>query len=417
MFSVIHTALRSTPELKNSVSLENGLINIFQLIDSNSFEELKTYMNENSAMNLINNPLDGQFAIHRCIQLNRLEMLQFFVEECQADPEKKSSNGDTIWHYAIKSKNRAIIRYMLNKLSVINSANKQKESVLDLVVKQDNIVLLRKILEKGFKKVNLFEATANMNIFAELIAKLRNLNIYATNSDGQSLLHSACRNSNIGLAKSLLADGFDVNKLDKMGRAPIHMAVRSGNVELVTFLVNNGASINPTRKLWGKKSDFVPLIHEAIYAEDPAIISFLIGKGADLNSQEHSGLNAFGLAAKLKLSENILMELIEGGSLPNLFDKAGRSVLNSFKPENPTFINFIYKRLSETDREKLFHTPNLEACNHVDIQCPICKDSIPGDEHIYSLDCKHKYHRDCLELWFQTSFKCPQCNDTIVSLL
>ncbi len=213
MFSVIHTALRSTPELKNSVSLENGLINIFQLIDSNSFEELKTYMNENSATNLINNPLDGQFAIHRCIQLNRLEMLQFFVEECQADPEKKSSNGDTIWHYAIKSKNRAIIRYMLNKLSVINSANKQKESVLDLVVKQDNIVLLRKILEKGFKKVNLFEATANMNIFAELIAKLRNLNIYATNSDGQSLLHSACRNSNIGLAKSLLADGFDVNKL------------------------------------------------------------------------------------------------------------------------------------------------------------------------------------------------------------
>ena len=50
----------------------------------------------------------------------------------------------------------------------------------------------------------------------------------------------------------------------------------------------------------------------------------------------------------------------------------------------------------------------------INFECPICLEII-DDTNVCIIDCKHAYHKECLEKWIQTSvknryYKCPLCN-------
>lgn len=406
MFSVIHTAFRGDSK---SSSHEKHLIEIFASIDSNNLEEIKESL-EKAPKNILNNPLDGQYVVHRAVQLHRIEILKFFLNVMKVNYSVKSKTGDTMWHISLKSINHQILDLLFEHCRPTSEVNKQKESVLDLAVKQNDLVLLKRLLAHGFKKVNLFEATGNTKIFAELISTIKSLNIYSLNEQGQSLLHSAARNKNLGLVKTLLCDGFDVNQIDSEGRAPIHMAIKARDLNMVIFLYTNRALLKPAKKLWTSKMKFIPVIHDAIDYDDPAILSYLIRNGAALNAQDPSGMNAIALAVKRKLSDNILKELIDAGSDPTLLDKSGRSALHALNDNNIMTL-FIYKL--QKNKEMNFSIPEISS-NHLESHCPICKETIAETELIYLTDCKHDYHKECLDFWFESSLNCPQCGDSII---
>ena len=44
--------------------------------------------------------------------------------------------------------------------------------------------------------------------------------------------------------------------------------------------------------------------------------------------------------------------------------------------------------------------------------CSICQDSIQTDG-CQLRGCQHAYHRDCIEVWFSTSVRCPVCRRDI----
>lgn len=407
MVSLVLTAFKSVSDFKSN-SNEKLLVEIFARIDSNNLGELKSIV-EGAPKNILNNYLDGQCAIHRTVQLDRYEILEYLLLEAKANYSSKTSNGDTIWHLGVKNMKPEIIDLLFKHCSPTNDLDKQKESVLDLVVKQKDLKLLQRFLEKGFKKVNLFYATEDTKIFAELISKISSLNIYGLNGQGQSLLHSAARYRNIGLVKTLLLDGFDVNQVDSEGRAPIHMAIKARDLNMVIFLFTNKAVLKPAKKLWAPKIKFIPVIHEAIDYDDPAIISYLVRNGADLNAQDSMGMNAIALAAKRKLSQNIMMELIESGSNPTTLNKSGKSALQALKNDNNMCI-FIYKLFKES-----FEIPQISK-DHPKSHCPICKEDISTDESKYLLKCSHDFHKDCLDFWFETSLNCPQCDEKVIEV-
>jgi ankyrin repeat protein len=410
MFSVIHTAFRG--DQKSSLH-EKYLIKIFASIDSNNLDELKETL-EGAPKNVLNSQLDGQYAVHRAVQLNRLEILKFFLDEVKVNHTVKcKTSNENIWHFAMKSINFKVLDLLFEYCNPVSDVNKQKESVLDLVVKKNDMALLKRFLDHGFKKVNLFEATGNTKIFAELISKIKSLNIYILNDQGQSLLHSAAKNINIGLAKTLLCDGFDVNLIDSEGRTPIHMAIKARDLNMVIFLFTNRALLKPVKKLWTPKMKFIPVIHEAIDYDDPAILSYLIRNGAELNAQDPSGMNAISLAVKRKLPDNILKELIEAGSDPALPDKLGKNALHGLR-DNNNMILFIYKLQNKNKKALSFSMPEVSV-NHIESNCPICKETIAETNEMYLTDCKHDYHKECLDFWFESSLTCPQCGDKIIT--
>ena len=409
MFSVIHAAFRGDAK---SALHEKYLVDLFASIDANQLDELKNIL-ISAPRNILTCPLDGQYAMHRAVQLNRVEILQFMLKDIKANSSVKSADGETVWHLAVKSKNTQLLDILFECSKPTSEVNKQKESVLDLVVKLENLELVKRFLQHGFRNVNFFDACANTKIFAELISNIKNLNIYSLNERGQSLMHAACRNKNIGLVRSLVMDGFDINQIDSDGRTPIHMAIKASDLNMVIFLYTNKAILKPAKKqLWASKKKFVPVILEAIDYSDPAIISYLIRNGADLNAQDPSGLNAISLAAKRGLADSILRELIAAGSDPTLADKTGRTALNFFKNDNGMTL-FIYKTINVDAKEKGFIIPKVST-SHIEYDCPICKELINSSDPVYLTSCEHYYHQECLDFWLESSLNCPQCHDKIL---
>lgn len=408
MVSLIKIAFRSSNDVKYD-AIERKLTKLFAQIDSNNLEILKEILDE-SPKNILNIPMDGQYAIHRAVQLNRLEILEYLLAQPGINKSSKCLNGDSIWHAAMKTFNPKVIDFMLKNVEPCNATNKQKESVLDLVVRHNNFELLQRFLDAGFKKVNLFDATGNTKIFAELVSRIKSLNIYGVNDSGQTLLHSAVRNGNVGLVRSFLVDGFDVNQVDSEGRAPIHMAIKARDLNMVIFLFTNRAVLKPARKLWAPKTKFIPVLHEAIDYDDPAIISYLIRNGADVNIQDPSGMNAVALAVKRKLSESVLKELIDAGSDPLLQDKMGKSALQALR-DNHNMMLFIY---NQKRYQSGFDVPEIVSI-HQKLFCPICKEDVAESEPVYMTKCKHDYHKTCLDFWFESSLKCPQCISQIIT--
>ena len=55
----------------------------------------------------------------------------------------------------------------------------------------------------------------------------------------------------------------------------------------------------------------------------------------------------------------------------------------------------------------------VEALTHiVEKECSICKDNI-DDRDLVRLPCKHYFHKDCINEWFEIRNTCPLCRKII----
>ena len=48
-----------------------------------------------------------------------------------------------------------------------------------------------------------------------------------------------------------------------------------------------------------------------------------------------------------------------------------------------------------------------------DQECPICLEDIKANTPIYNLDCKHYFHKDCLQSAIKENLLCPLCRAQI----
>lgn len=68
----------------------------------------------------------------------------------------------------------------------------------------------------------------------------RNINIDATNWDGQSALHVTVQTDNVQIIKMLLANGADVNLKDNNGNTPLMLAQLNAKADLCALLTERG---------------------------------------------------------------------------------------------------------------------------------------------------------------------------------
>jgi ankyrin repeat protein len=90
-----------------------------------------------------------------------------------------------------------------------------------------------------------------------------------------SALNHAAMSGHIGIARSFLEHGADINRKGIDGATPLHDAVSSGNVDMVRFLLANGADVN-SRAIYGR----TPL-HNAAEKDDVEIGRILLEHEAD----------------------------------------------------------------------------------------------------------------------------------------
>ncbi len=139
--------------------------------------------------------------------------------------------------------------------------------------------------------------------------------ISARNSDDErSILHAAAMGGDVEIARTLLADGLDVNVPDRTGEAPLHCAAIYGNLPVGRFLIERGA------KLEAASEGATPL-DEAIRYNRPAFVQFLLSQGAKPSP------NALHEASQ-DADVTIVKLLLDAGLDPNARDERGWTPLH-----------------------------------------------------------------------------------------
>ena len=103
------------------------------------------------------------------------------------------------------------------------------------------------------------------------------------NAEADRALLDAAENGNIEAARQAIADGADVDTLDKRGRAPIQNALHSNNIEAVKLLIDNGANLNTKAP-----NSWTPL-YEAVLMGHMETVKLLIENGANVNAKDQMG--------------------------------------------------------------------------------------------------------------------------------
>jgi hypothetical protein len=70
----------------------------------------------------------------------------------------------------------------------------------------------------------------------------------------------------------------------------------------------------------------------------------------------------------------------------------------------------LKKALNESKNEIINKNSILKNWNDIEIfECPICLDEFQNNDDIRLLICSHKFHKKCIDLWFNKQLNCPMC--------
>ncbi|XP_056378709.1 uncharacterized protein LOC130274414 isoform X2 [Hyla sarda] len=122
-------------------------------------------------------------------------------------------------------------------------------------------------------------------------------NINDVDRHGQTVMHEVCKSWHTEVALFLIKRHADINKADRYGVTPLHVAAAVDYPDMVKLLLKHGANINALTS--AKQS---PLHYAAKYDAGNSI-KVLMKHQADANARDHKERTALHLAAELDRSE------------------------------------------------------------------------------------------------------------------
>ncbi|MEE6463151.1 hypothetical protein FKM82_005801, partial [Ascaphus truei] len=139
------------------------------------------------------------------------------------------------------------------------------------------------------------EEQINLNTIDKLVAEGSDVN--EVDKYGQTAMHEVAKSWHTEVAQFLIERQADVNKPDSFGVTPLHVAAAVDYPEMVTLLLKNGASINVVTN--GKQTP----IHYAAKYDAVHSLKVLLKCEADNNIRDHKKRTPLQLAAELDRSE------------------------------------------------------------------------------------------------------------------
>ncbi|XP_072007308.1 uncharacterized protein [Engystomops pustulosus] len=135
----------------------------------------------------------------------------------------------------------------------------------------------------------------NLPAIDNLLAQGSNVN--EVDRHGQTVMHEVCKSWHTEVALFLIKRKADVNKADLYGVTPLHVAAAMDYPGMINFLLKHGANINAATN--GKQT---PLHYAAKYDAVNAV-KVLLKHDADTNARDHKQRTPLHLAAELDRSE------------------------------------------------------------------------------------------------------------------
>lgn len=144
----------------------------------------------------------------------------------------------------------------------------------------------------------------------------------SSNQFDDKILYEAIKNNQLDVIKNKINKGLSVNFQDKAGNTLLHYACLDNKIDIAKFLVENGANIE------AKENDGFRPIH---VNHSPEFVYFFLSKGVNINSQTNEGDTILHMLAIQEIKSekeyeeriNFLKDLIENGANPNVENNTG----------------------------------------------------------------------------------------------
>ncbi|XP_032680822.1 tonsoku-like protein [Odontomachus brunneus] len=106
------------------------------------------------------------------------------------------------------------------------------------------------------------------------------------NEKGETQLHVACIDGDIGAVERLLSSGHPANVRDHCGWSPLHEAANHGHVEVAEALLKHGANVDDPG---GASCKGITPLHDAASCGHFSVMQLLMQHGANLTLKTHDG--------------------------------------------------------------------------------------------------------------------------------
>jgi len=164
--------------------------------------------------------------------------------------ELKDELGNTPLHNLAKSlgsgisRNRNILKMLIDYGADVNDLNKNHETPLDMAVDYHEPEIADLLRKHGGKhgSINGAAVGGDTEAVKEFLATGTDVN--AKNYYGETPLHLAGKHGQKEIAELLIAEGADVNAKNNYGKTPLHHSSGAGHREIVELLIAGGSDVN-----------------------------------------------------------------------------------------------------------------------------------------------------------------------------
>lgn len=230
----------------------------------------------------------------------------------------KDTDGKTIIHYFVESKNEKALEYAVKKNLPLDEAdNSGKTPLSEALSETDDIQSIRMantLLLSGAEEIG-----GDTQYFEDAVLS-RNYSLVM--EDGQTPLHFAAIKNHSGIAEFLLENKANTASQDINGSTPLHEACRYGNAKIAELLLKARANVNAQDSLC--KTPLMLIIPEENRFE---IYSLLIKYNADVNHKDMFGDTVLHTASMTNINTDILELLCNAGADVNIRNKKGNTAL------------------------------------------------------------------------------------------
>lgn len=211
------------------------------------------------------------------------------------DPKKKYNDGANLLLMAIPfDKELTFTDYLITKGLSLKDVDNNGNTAFDYAARTGNIVLLKKLAEKGVKHTDnsLLIATQGtrrettpLETYKYLVEEVK-IKPTVVNKSGDNVLHLLVNKPNQSdIITYFLARSVDANKVNKEGNTPIMVAAGAREITALEQLLPLAKNIN----LQNPKGESA--LTMAVRSGTPEAVAALLNKGADVNVKDKDGNN------------------------------------------------------------------------------------------------------------------------------
>lgn len=264
------------PDIKD----ENGSTALHISANSGNLELVKLLLqNETSSINA--GAEWGNTPLHLACERGHPEVVKVLLEN-GADIEARNALKRTpIIGAGRESGNLEVIKFLVEKGADINAMDAWNDTALTLAAWRGfeeavNFLIERKSIIPESAKVRALWYAAERGLPLLFQYMLENgLNFNEIKEHIDAIQHAAAAGGSVDIMKSLIQQGFEINRKDKDGWTPLHYAAAEGENDMIKYLIASGIDKN-ARNMKGETA-----YHLAVFRDCPETAELLKKSGVD----------------------------------------------------------------------------------------------------------------------------------------